>query len=551
MTAWRPRFGLWSATLAVAWAVVIVLLIYPVSAILFQSLRDNTTGHLTGANYVAMFAQAYYRRTLVNSLVVSAASMAGALVLGLTLAFLTTRYAIRGKSAIGTLTILVLVSPAFINAYAWILLFGANGLVHNWLAEIGIVLPAIYGGVGIVVVFIFKYFPYVYLLTSSAFASVNRSVEEAAESLGMSPTRRIFRVTLPLIAPAVSASALLTFVLSIADYGAPAVIGRDYRVLSTEAYQQFTSELGGNLGMASTISVVLIAISLVLVAMQRRLAGRARYAGSMLHRPEIRTLHGWRSVAAHAVCYAIVAIAMLPAVVMAAYSFRNTKGPVLQPGFGVQSYERVLYDVPQTVTNSLTFSLSAVVLIVILGTLIAYILVRRPGPLVAWLDGVLMLPYIIPGIVMGIGFLSAFNRPPFSITGTGLIIVLVIFIRRLPYSVRAGATILTQVSRSTEDAAVSLGCRPAQAFLRVTLPLILPGVVAGALMSFVTAIDELSSSLILYVGKTVTMPVNIYLSVLDGEIGTASAMSTILLAVSGVAVYVALRISRKTGRPLL
>ena len=178
-------------------------------------------------------------------------------------------------------------------------------------------------------------------------------------------------------------------------------------------------------------------------------------------------------------------------------------------------------------------------------------LVRRPNPLVAWLDNVLMLPYIVPGIVMGIGFLSAFNRRPFLLTGTGLIIVLVIFIRRLPYSVRSGATILTQLSRSTEDAAISLGCRPAQAFLRVTLPLILPGVFAGALMSFVTAIDELSSSLVLYVGKTVTMPVRIYLSVLDGDVGTAAALSTILLAVTGIAVFGALRLGGASGRSML
>lgn len=551
MTRSRPGFGLWSATLIIAWAVVIGLLIYPVLAILFQSLRDNDTGALTAAHYVDMFADPYYRRALIHSLVTSFFSMMGALVLGLTLAFLTTRFVIRGRSVIAALTILVLVSPAFISAYAWVIMFGANGFVRNALASLGIGLPTIYGRDGIILVFTFKYFPYVYLLTASAFSSVSRSVEEAAESLGMSPARRVFQVTLPLIAPAVSASALLTFVLSIADYGAPAVIGRDYHVLSTEAYQQFTSELGGNLGTASTISMVLMVISLILVALQRRLAGRGRFGGSMLARPTVKTLSGWRSAIAHGICYGIVGIAMLPALVILVYSFRRTSGPVLQPGFGLQSYTRVLYDVPQAVMNSLTFSLSAVVLIVVLGTLVAYVLVRRPNPLAAWLDNVLMLPYIVPGVVMGIGFLSAFNRRPLLLTGSGLIIVLVIFIRRLPYSVRSGATMLSQLSRSTEDAAVSLGCRPASAFWRVTLPLMLPGVFAGALMSFVTAIDELSSSLVLYVGPTMTMPVRIYLSVLDGDVGTASALSTILLAVTAIAVFAALRLGGASGRSLL
>jgi iron(III) transport system permease protein len=157
----------------------------------------------------------------------------------------------------------------------------------------------------------------------------------------------------------------------------------------------------------------------------------------------------------------------------------------------------------------------------------------------------------VPGIVMGIAFIESFNTGPLTLTGTGGIIILAVLIRRLPYATRATTAALGQLSPSLEQAAVSLGYHPARAFLRVTVPLIMPGLVAGAMMSFVTAMNELSSSLVLYVGRTVTIPVSIYLLVLDGEYGTASALSTILLAVTAVLVYGAFRLSGGNQRAFL
>jgi iron(III) transport system permease protein len=218
---------------------------------------------------------------------------------------------------------------------------------------------------------------------------------------------------------------------------------------------------------------------------------------------------------------------------------------VFQPGFGLDSYTRVLHDVPHVIANSFSYSIVSVALIVALGTVIGYVLARRDSPVAGTLDSALMIPYIVPGVVMGVGFVVTFNVPPLQITGTATVIVLMLMIRRLPYAVRSSASILKQIKGSIEEAAISLGASPGQAFLRITVPLMLPGIVAGALMSFITAINELSSSLILYVGRTMTMPVRIYLSVLDGEFGPAAALSTILLVTSGAAVYAVFRI---TGR---
>ncbi|MGH6944651.1 MAG: ABC transporter permease, partial [Geminicoccaceae bacterium] len=323
----------------------------------------------------------------------------------------------------------------------------------------------------------------------------------------------------------------------------PSIMGGDFRVLSTMAYSLFTSEMGGNPGLASTVSVVLITISMLLVALQRWAVRRRHVAGSLVNRPLRQRLGGVRWLLAHLVCYLIVIASSLPSLVVIYTSFRKTSGPVFQPGFGLESYRRILAEVPDVITNSFTFSLAAVALIVILGTLIGYLLARRETALTGALDGTLMIPYIVPGVVLGLGFVVTFNEPPVVLTGTASIIILIIFIRRLPYAVRASTSILRQIKGSIEEAAISLGAPPGRAFLKVTLPLMLPGIVAGALLSFITAINELSSTLVLYVGRTMTMPVRIYLSVLDGDFGTAAALSTILLAATGLAVFVIFRVS--------
>ena len=541
----RARFGadVWTLVLLVAVAVVALLLIWPLAGVFTASLTDNETGELTLANYGQILGYPYYLRGLRNSLIVGVGGMAGAVLLGVPLAYLTTRFVIRGRDLIATLAVLALVSPPFIGAYAWIMMLGRAGWMRAGLEAIGIELPSIYGPFGILLVFSLKFYPFVFLLTAGALGAINRSLEEAAESLGAGTWRRFFTVTLPLVFPAVTSGALLAFVLSLADFGTPSIVGGDFRVLATMAYQLFASEMGGNPGLAATVSIILITVSMAVVALQRWAVRRRHIAGALMRRPERERLTGVRSLLAHLVCYLIVILSSLPSLVVIHTSFRKTSGPVFQPGFGLESYRRILSDVPHVITNSFVFSLSAVALIVVLGTAIGYLLARRESAVTGALDSTLMIPYIVPGVVLGLGFVVAFNQPPLLLTGTAAIIILILFIRRLPYAVRSSTSILRQIKGSIEEAAISLGAPPGRAFLRVTLPLMLPGVVAGALLSFITAINELSSTLVLYVGRTMTMPVRIYLSVLDGEFGTAAALSTILLVTTGLAVFVIFRIS--------
>jgi len=389
-------------------------------------------------------------------------------------------------------------------------MMGNNGFLRKFLMTLGINLPTIFGAGGIILVYSLQYYPFVFLLTSGALSNVDRSLEEAAENLGAKSTMRFFRVTLPLVIPSVSAGALMAFMMSLANFGTPMIIGRNFHVLPTMAYNLFTSEIGENPGLAST----------------------------MINKQTVKTLHGFSNLLIHFISYLIVSISTLPLAVVVFYSFRKTKGPVFHPGFGIQSYQKVFHDVPVTITNSLIFSVTAVVFIVIIGTLLGFVMSRKKNLPAKILDPLLMIPYIIPGTVLGIGFIVAFNNKPIYLAGTATIIIMSYFIRRLPYSIRSSASILKQIDPSLEEAGINLGSPPGRTFRKVTLPLMIPGIVSGAIMSWVTAVNELSSSIVLYVGKTMTMPVRIYLSVLDGLFGTASAMATILLVSTGLALFI-------------
>lgn len=543
----RFRPDIWTGVLIAGWVIVALLLLYPLASVIRAALTDNETGGFTLANFATVLTRPAYRRALTNTFIGGFGGMAGSLLLGVTLAFVTTRIRIWGRALVSTLAVVALVTPPFIGAYAWIVLFGANGVIRNALEDhLGLDLPPIYGAAGVIMVFSLKFFPHVFLLTSAALSGINPSLEEAAESLGLSPRERFLKVTLRLILPAISTAALLTFVLSIADFGTPRIIGRNFQMLATEAFVMFSAEIGGNPGLASAMSLLLIAISLAFVLLQRHVARHDVAQGFRAGRPPPKPVSRLATAIGHVVAYAIVLAGALPTIVVVIFSFRRTSGPIFQPGLSLRSYERVWEMLPQAVGNSLTFAAGAVALIVVVGTLTGYVIVRRGGVASAGFDAVLMVPYVVPGVVMGIAFVETFNTGAVVLTGTGTIIILAIFIRRLPYAMRAMIASMRQLSPNLEQAAISLGLHPAKAFMKVTVPLVMPGIVAGATMSFVTAINELSSSLVLYVGRTVTMPVQIYLLVTDGEYGTASALSSVLLAITAALVYVTFRITGST-----
>jgi iron(III) transport system permease protein len=296
--------------------------------------------------------------------------------------------------------------------------------------------------------------------------------------------------------------------------------------------------------MAVSISMLMIVISMLAVMLQRYMIGKRRYAGSMTHRHVQKPVNGLYSWVLHTGCYGVVCLATLPIAVVIYTSFLQTSGPVFSGGFGLNSYARIVNEVPDVIFNTFRFALTATLMITLVGAFMSYLIVRHETRLASFLDAILMVPYVVPGVVIAIGFLLTFNTPPVDLVGTGSIIVLILFIRRLPYGIRATSSVLRQIKPSIEEAAISLGASPARAFLKVTVPLLLPGIIAGAMMSFITAINELSSTLLLYTAQTTTMPVKVYSAVLDGEFGIAAALSTLLLISSGVCVYGVLHFSQ-------
>lgn len=538
------RIDFWSIIMGIALLIIGLMLVWPIAQVLLMGVFDSTTHDVTLAHYKKILTHPYYVGALWNTMIVGLGGMLGACLLGVPLAYCTARYVIKGRSIIATLAVMALVSPPFIGAYSWIVVLGNNGWLTLQLKSLGINMPTIYGVSGIILVFSLKFFPFVYLMTESALRNINRSYEEAAENLGCTSVQRFFRVTLPLVFPATSSGAILCFVLSIADFGTPSIIGRDFRTLSTIAYNQYTSEMGGTPTMAVSISMLMVVISMLAVFLQRRVIGKRSYSGSMTNRHVQKEVRGLAAFVVHGLSYAIVSLATLPILVVIYTSFLQTKGPVFSGGFGLNSYARVIKEVPDVILNTFQYSLVATLLITVAGGLMSYVIVRRDWKLSGFLDSILMVPYVVPGVVMAIGFLLTFNKWPLDLVGTGTIIVLILFIRRLPYGVRATSSILRQIKPSIEEAAVNLGASPGKAFLKVTVPLMMPGIVAGAMMSFITAINELSSTLLLYTAPTTTMPVRVYNAVLDGEFGIAAALSTLLLVSSGLCVFGVLHFSK-------
>jgi iron(III) transport system permease protein len=539
----RRRLDFWTVVTILIIATLIVLLILPILRVLLLSFVDADTGAWTLGNYVEVFTRNYYLRGLKNTLFVGLFGTLGACLLGIPLAFFTARFHLRGRTWISTLAILVLVAPPFIGAYAWIMILGSNGAVTNFFEGFGIEIPTIYGAHGIILVFTLKFFPFVFLMTQTALNAVNKSFEDAAANMGCTPWQSFTRITLPLVFPAISTGAIICFVLSIADFGTPAILGRGFRTLSTIAFAAYRSELGGLPTMAVTVSMIMMAISMLALLAQRRILSRRRYASSLTNLPVKKQLTGWRNLAVHAFCHGVVLVAMLPTLVVVYTSFLKTNGPVFVGGFGLESYARILRDAPEAIGNSFLFATAAVVLITAFSSLISYVIVRRETTASGAIDFLMMVPYLVPGVVMAIGFVTTFRSGSFAGLGAATMLILLYFIRRLPYGVRSATSSLRQIKPSMEEAAINLGAPPLTAFLKVTIPLIMPGLIVGSLMSFITAINELSGTLIIYDSGTLTMPVKIYLAVLDGEFGLAAALSTVLLLCTGVCVYAVFRLA--------
>ena len=526
------RLNFWTIVTVLAFILILFFIVYPFSHLLIRSFVMED-GSISFAHYAEFFQSKYYLRTLFNSFVVSASATVLALLIGLPMAYFTSRYRITGKSVVDHLCILAMLSPPFIGAYSWIVLLGRAGVFTRFAEDtFGFSLPSIYGFSGILLVFTLKLFPYVYLYVSAALQSMDASLEEAAENLGTSGWRRFREITFPLILPTILSAALMVFMTSLADFGTPALIGEGFRVLPVSIYDEYMSELGGgNTAFANVLSVVVVVFALMVLLLQKKaLAGRD-YMMSGLRPMKRKTLSGVRNVVITLGIYFVAFLASVPQLTVAVTSFVKTSGPVFLPGFGLESYTEAFGKMSDAILNSFLFSLSAIAIMVLCALLISYLIVREQSRASAVIDMMVMFPYVIPGAVLGIMLSSTFNGAPLPLTGTAFILILSYVIRKLPFTLRSSIGILYQIDRSVDEASISLGVTPLKTFFLVTARLMLPGVMSGAILSWIATMNELSSSLILYTGGTQTISVAIFNEVTSkAHFGTAAALATILTA---------------------
>jgi len=444
------------------------------------------------------------------------------------MAYITTRFNIYWKKLINMMIIMSLMSPPFIGAYSWIMLLGRNGFLTKLFERIGINTPPIYGFGGIVLVFTLKFFPYVYLYVSGAMSSIDRSLEEAAENLGSSKLRRTLTVTMPVIMPTLAAGAIMVFMSSLADFGTPMLIGEGYKVLPVLVYEEYMSEMGGNANMAGALSVIIVLCSTTVLLIQKYAVSRKNYVMTAMRPPIIEELSTWKRLLLTAVCMVVSVIAFLPQIVVVITSFIKTNGPIFVDGFSLESYQKIFYKLSKNITNTFTYSIIAIAIIVVLGMLLSYLVVKKKSKLTSVLDLLIMFPYVIPGAVLGISLLVAFNKPPLILSGTASIMVIAYVVRKMPYTIRSSSAMLYQIDPSIEEASINLGVSPMKTFFKVTARMMAPGVLSGAILSWITTINELSSSIMLYSGKTATISVAIYTEVVRSSFGTAAALASIL-----------------------
>lgn len=541
----RRVFDLWTLVGLGILAIYVAFLAFPLFTI-FKEAVAGPDGTFSLAYFQRFFGERYYFNTILNSLKLSLATMAWALVIGVPLAYFYNFFEIRGRSVVQVLIILSSMSAPFVGAYAWILLLGRSGLMTRFVRDtFGWEMPTIYGFNGVVLVLTLQLYPLVFLYVSGALRNVDNSLLEASQGLGSRGLGRFVRVILPLCATSILASALLVFMRAMADFGTPLVIGEGFRTFPVEIYKQYVGETSQNYGFAASISVVAVALTAIVFLLQKLVALRFSFKMNALSRIQRRRAKPLAAVLMHAFTYLVVGVSMLPQAYLVYSSFRKTNvfGNFVR-GYSLDSYREAWRHVRRALPTTLTIGGLSIAIVVLMSILIAYMVVRRRGVINNTIDTMSMLPFIIPGSVVGIALALSFSSGPLVLTGTMVIMVIAMCIRRSPYTIRSSVAILQQIPVSTEEAAISLGASKLKTFFRITTPMMANGIISGAILSWVTILTELSASIMLYSAKTQTLTLTIYVLVSRGTDGPASAVAAILMLVTALSLTLFMLLSR-------
>ena len=520
---------------------LVVFVLWPLAQVFIEGFRaGQVERHFSLIQFEKLLATPMVARASLNTLRIGAITAVAATAIGTLIAYTLTLTDVPGKRLLRILTILPLVSPPFAVSFAIIMLFGRRGLITYDLLHI--TQGSIYGPHGIVIVQLISDTPLVILILSAVFASISRDLEEAAEDLGGRPFYILRTVTFPLVTPAILTAALLTFISSISDFGNPMLIGGGYQMLATQAFIQLIELFDLQLGAA--LAMLLVIPALIAFLLQHWISNRRSYitVTSGARTGHIRKLPGL-------IIWPLFALALtLASLTVLLYGSIFVGAFVKTWGFDFSFTTRNLYGlvsaIPQ-LKNSLIVSIGSGLVGGVIGITLAWLVARQNFPGRRSLDFSATVMYAIPGTVIGIGYIIAFNAAPYFWTGTFFIIIVAYAFRRLPVGLRTGVAAQKQIDPTLEEASLDLGAGRLRTFARITFPLLNRAFFAGVIYIFIRGMTDLSTAVFLNSARTQLFTVRMFNVMIRGTPSEGAAFAGLLIVIIVMALAL---LSKLTGK---
>jgi iron(III) transport system permease protein len=533
-------------------ALLIFLVVNPLLRLVLTSFQTADTGAFTLMNYVAAYGRPRYVQALWNSLMLGCAVSMLCVLFAVPMAWAIARTDMPGKHLVRLSVFGAFVTPPYLGAIGWILLAGPNAgwLNRAWVgltgAESGLL--DIYSFPGLTFIIAIYSFPYVFIFTSSALEMVSSEMEDAANILGAGMLRTTWKVTLPMVLPAILGGVIVSFLEAIALFGSPALIALPARfnVVTTQLWQFFGNPV--RVEVAAAYAMPLLGITVGLFWLQQQIIRRKGYVALTGKGGERRMLRlGWLRWALLAYCLLIVALSVfLPYLALSQAAFTRAWGQGLSfANFSLANFHYILFEhhtAQQSVLNSFIYATWTACLAVSLAVAIAYIVNRQLLPFARVLGFLCMAPFVIPGIVLAIGFYAAYAPPPLALYGTAAILVLAFTTRFLPIAYANAAAAMRSFNPEMEEAVRILGGTRLTAMRRVIAPLLKRSLVGAWLLVFIPATRELSAAIFLYGPNTRTMSVMLFDLSEEGNFEHLAALGLLLLAATVVIVAIGYRV---------
>lgn len=533
----EPSFLLW----VVLVGVLALLVVYPLFWLLVGSLYSPGSGEFTFANFATAYGRIRYIAAFRNSVVMGLAVTAACAVIAVPMAWAVSRTNMPGKGLVRALTLGAFIIPPYLGALAWILLAGPNA---GWLNSALKRFAGLEEGVfnifsfpGLVFIIAVYSYPYLFVFTSAALDTVSSEMEDAANILGARKWQTVRRITLPLVLPAILGGAIITFLEAIALFGSPAMIAipARYNVVTTQLLEFFSYPV--RVEVAEAYALPLLAVTVALYLLQQRLIGRRGHVTLTGKGGERRMIElgPWRWMALGG-CLAVSALSVImPLVIIgqAAFAKAWTRG-FSADNLTWSNFHYILFEqqaTAQAVINTFLYAASAASFALALALAIAYVVERRLLPLGGLLGFLCMAPFVVPGIVLAIGFYAAYASKPFFLYGTAAIMILAFITRFLPIAYANAGAAIRGINPEMEEAVRILGGGRLLAVRKIVAPLLKNSLLGAWLLVFIPATRELSTAIFLYGPNTRVMSVMLLNLTDEGRLEPAAAFGLLLLIV--------------------